>query len=794
MKKLTKCLSLVLSLALLLTLLPSLALTAHAEVYSGYCGNESYYGDDGEWHNGENLTWTLDTNTGALTIEGSGAMSEFGWYENVPWYPYRESIHSVSLPAGLTSIGESAFNGCTGLTSVDIPEGVTSIGGSAFSGCSGLTSIAIPDGVTSIKYSTFYDCTGLTSVDLPDGVTSIGEGAFSGCTGLTSVDIPDGVTSIGGSTFYGCTGLTSVDLPDGLTSIGWSAFFDCTGLTSVDLPEGVTSIGGSAFRGCTGLTSMDLPDGVTSIGGYAFSGCTGLYRVNITNLDAWCRIDFQGDEANPTTYAHRLFLNGKQLKEAVLPEDLTKVNDYVFVNCSGLTSVTIPAGVTSIGDYAFSGCTSLTSMDLPDGVTSIGDGAFDGCTGLTAMDLPENVTAIGSNAFRDCANLADVHLPEGLKMIGEYAFYSCEKLENLSFPQSLTGIGASAFEFCNALTTVTIPSGITSISNYTFWHCRNLESIIIREGAASIGEYAFRGTSPHHICLPSSLQVIRKGALSNIENDFHAHVLYAGSESEWEDVLVDDENELVTQALYFHYSAASWEEHVSIKSGAPATCTKGGTVTYTCPCGYEWTEEQAALGHNFVDGKCTRCGHWDPSLNEFGDVAEGKYYFDAVLWAVHHDPQITGGTGDGQFSPNKTCTREQIVTFLWKAKGAPSPVNTESPFTDVKSGKYYFKAVMWAVENKITGGTSADKFGVGKPCTREQAMSFLWKACGSPEPTTTENPFTDVIPGKYYYKAVLWAVENKITGGTSADKFGVGKPCTRGQIVTFLYKAIGDTE
>ena len=178
-----------------------------------------------------------------------------------------------------------------------------------------------------------------------------------------------------------------------------------------------------------------------------------------------------------------------------------------------------------------------------------------------------------------------------------------------------------------------------------------------------------------------------------------------------------------------------------------------------------------------------------PALsNPFTDVKEGKYYYNAVLWAYYHSPKITGGVSSTRFGVKEPCTREQIVTFLWKAFGAQQPKGTENPFTDVKEGKYYYKAVLWAKENGITGGVSADKFGVGQPCKREQAMTFLWKAVNSPAPQTGENPFTDVKEGQYYYKAVLWAVENHVTGGVSADKFGVGKTCTREQIVTFLYK------
>ena len=178
--------------------------------------------------------------------------------------------------------------------------------------------------------------------------------------------------------------------------------------------------------------------------------------------------------------------------------------------------------------------------------------------------------------------------------------------------------------------------------------------------------------------------------------------------------------------------------------------------------------------------------------NPFTDVKEGKYYYDAVLWAYYHDPQIAGGKSEGVFGVKSPCTREQIVTFLWKACGAQEPAGTENPFTDVKEGKYYYKAVLWARENEITGGVSATRFGVGKACTREQAVTFLWKALNKPAPEQTESPFTDVKPGQYYCKAVLWAVENQITSGVSETLFGVGRTCTREQIVTFVYKAMAD--
>ena len=174
------------------------------------------------------------------------------------------------------------------------------------------------------------------------------------------------------------------------------------------------------------------------------------------------------------------------------------------------------------------------------------------------------------------------------------------------------------------------------------------------------------------------------------------------------------------------------------------------------------------------------------ATNPFTDVKKSDYYYDAVIWAVENG--ITAGTSATKFSPNATCTRGQVVTFLWRAAGQPEPNTKVNPFSDVKSSDYFYKAVLWAVENGITAGTRAAKFSPNAACTRAQVATFLWRAEGEPDASGT-NPFSDVKSSEYYYKAVLWAVENGITAGTSATKFSPNAACTRGQIVTFLYRA-----
>ncbi len=178
----------------------------------------------------------------------------------------------------------------------------------------------------------------------------------------------------------------------------------------------------------------------------------------------------------------------------------------------------------------------------------------------------------------------------------------------------------------------------------------------------------------------------------------------------------------------------------------------------------------------------------EPGKIPFADVKEGDYFAQPVLWAVENN--ITNGTSANLFSPEKSCTRGQVVTFLWRAAGSPEPQTKDNPFTDVKENAYYYKAVLWAVENGITTGTGKGKFSPDNTCTRGQVATFLWRAQGEPAPANESNPFSDVGAKMYYYKAVLWAVEQGITTGTGKGKFSPDNTCTRGQIVTFLYRAM----
>ena len=268
-----------------------------------------------------------------------------------------KSLGSVTIPESLTSIEDYTFDSCFGLTSITIPNSVTAIGVSAFA-YSSLTSATIPNSVTSIGDYTFAGCSSMTSVSIPNSVTAIGDYVFAGCRSLASVTIPDNVTSIGDDAFYKCYGLVSVTIGNSVTSIGKEAFYECTSLDSVTIGNSVTSIGEWAFAYCTNLSSITIPNSLTIIENNAFYNCGHLIAIHITDLEAFCKIQFDGDFYS----YHHLYFNGKIKRSLTIPEGVTSIGNYAFSKCLGLQSITIPNSVTSIGYLAFAFCPDLKDI------------------------------------------------------------------------------------------------------------------------------------------------------------------------------------------------------------------------------------------------------------------------------------------------------------------------------------------------------------------------------------------------------------------------------------------------
>lgn len=295
---------------------------------------------------------------------------------------------------------------------------------------------------------------------------------------------------------------------------------------------------------------------------------------------------------------------------------------------------------------------------------------------------------------------------------------------------------------------IVTPAGIGSIRGGAI-EGDNINSVTITEGVTFITKEAIYCPNLKWISIPTSVTYIMSSAFicDNLKD-----VYYAGSEEQWHQIGFD-----------FNYDQRLAEQ-ATIHFNGTGPDNPGNTGT----------------------------GPSVPTVGGFTDVKTDDYFADPVVWAVNNG--ITSGTNkEGTtFSPDATCNRAQIMQFLWRAAGSPVPETEVNPFEDVSDEAYYHDAVLWAVENGITSGTNKEgtTFSPDAPCTRAQAMAFLWHAAGDPTPGNTNNSFHDVPSDEYYCNPVLWAVGKGITSGTNKEgtTFSPNAPCARAQIVTFLYK------
>jgi len=514
------------------------------------------------------LSWELIN--GTLIISGDGAMPDYT-SSFVPWNVHKSSITSVKINFGVTSIGNNAFFGCTGLKSIIIPESVTSIGEYAFNNCPSLSSVVFPESLNNISDWAFVGCSGLTSVIIPVSVTFVSSSAFEECSRLISITvdpanpyysseddvlfskdgttlvtfpggrsgnyfIPESVTSIDDWAFSFCIGLTSVVFPESLTSIGTSSFYGCSALSSIIIPDMVTSIGEYAFGACTGLTSVVIPASLTSINNTAFYRCDNLSEI--INMSPTPQMITAG------TFDSSIF------PDCILRVHIGSVDDY---NDSAIwQDFTIEAfsnGTTGLLTWEFANGTLFISGEgeMPDYYNENIQPWHEWKNLVTGVDIGEGITVIGSNAFHGYDRITSVSISGTVETIKSGAFIY-NNFTSVTIPASVTSIDPMAMTGCFALTSITvdganpnytsvdgalydkekttlitfpigregaysIPEPVEIIGSFSFCY-GNLNSITIPASVKTIGEYAFYRTGITSIFIPELVANIGNEALA----------------------------------------------------------------------------------------------------------------------------------------------------------------------------------------------------------------------------------------------------------------------------------------
>ena len=443
----------------------------------------------------------------------------------------------------------------------------------------------------------------------------------------------------------------------------YGSLFFRTNIKEVIIESGVTHIGSCAFEDC-GLISITIPDTIKSIGKYAFEDNNDLAEINISSIESWCKIDFDGQYANPFYYTNKasLYLNRKLVTEIAVPDSITSISNYAFYGCRSLTNITIPASVTSIGDSAFRCCSGITgTLTIPDSVTSIGDYAFCACSGLTSVTIPDSVTSIEKGAFAWCSGLTTVTIPNSVTNIGHSAFEWCSGLTTVTIPNSVTTINHYAFQDCSSLVSITIPDSVTSIGAYAFYACSKLSSIDIKSENCSI--YYLADT------IPKNTTIIINGSKNVYEYAKKYNRNYICNHVEEIDVATEPTctKSGLTQGSHCKACGTIFIEQEETEAAlghdyqstitAP-TCTEKGYTTYTCSrCSDVYKDDYTnSLGHDYIKtagsaATCTKTGKADKyTCSRCGDSYGGE-----TITAFGHD-YIATCTKTGK-TDKYTCSR-----------------------------------------------------------------------------------------------------------------------------------------
>ena len=455
---------------------------------------------------------------------------------------------------------------------------------------------------------------------------------------------------------------------------------------------------------------------------------------------------------------------GSNLVSVIIPEGVTIIRDFAFMDCYNLERIEIPESVTKIGNMAFYECFSLKEIDLPDTVTEIGYQVFENCRSLSSIEIPQGITKLGTRCFMWCDNLTSINIPNCVNDFHPADVRGCYKLKEIKLEDDNPYYASVNGIICNkdktevicvppAFSSVIIPEGIKGIQDWAMSYSKNLSYVALPESIEFI-ELCVFSNCPNLSCIdvPESFKYV----VNNFDPDRPIYGNSFGSTN-----LNGSENGTGGGGSWYHNP-----------KNIIVFCKEGSAA------------ENSAKQSDFTVM---------PRDIPFSDVTRDKFYADSVRWAYYSNPQITAGNTATEFAPNVSCNRAQIVTFLWRMMGCPEPKLTESPFEDVAPGKYYSKAVLWAYENEVVMGITEKKFKPYNTCTRSQFVTFLWRAAGQPELTEDEKTkaptFADIDENAFYADAVRWAAYKNITTGINETRFAPNNKVNRAQTVTFLFRS-----
>lgn len=630
-----------LGLALLLVCLTFAALTlcASAETKTGTCGDD--------------VTYTLDTDTGVLTISGEGEMTSH------PWTADTDSIRAVIIEDGVTSIVNNAFYSCGNLASVSIPDSMEVIETYAFQACKSLTEIVIPDSVTDIGSFAFYNC-GLVKITIPFvGAARDAQTKREQTFGYIFGDTYEEERAAGFNNRNFVPQSLKQVIVAGSCEIPEYAFRECKYIERVTIADGVYKIGYEAFWKCTALTEATIADSVSTMGGYTFYACSNLTDVTLPN--------------NRIGNLTGTFRECTALKYVNIPEGVTSIGSQTFMGCSNLASVTLPTGIISIKEGAFSSCASLKKIFIPNSVETIEKNAFAGCSGMTEISIP--FVPSWKDIFGTASNNVDIIAPlkrisiTGSAALSSYAFYNLRKLTDLSISANITDIDINAFLGCTRLKKFHVDANnpiymsadgllIDKQTNSLIYAASTLSGeYILAADVANIGESAFHDCETlRSIVLLPNVKKIEEAALGKCISLRTAKILNPNCE------IYDNPNTFSSAATIYGFAGSTAEAYakkynrtfvalepttltakVSAATYANGTATLRVTATPTVTEGMEverygvffapakYADSYATNGQVVVKEGAIASGK--PFVADLTDIPESAYDVKIYAWA-----------------------------------------------------------------------------------------------------------------------------------------------------------------